>query len=143
MSRKARLWRASGRDRHGVQPATCTEEGKHYGYGLNEASSPHFWVWIGEAQEETGALRQYNKGAKQRAAFAAVKKVFHHKNIKYALLYRAKLRIEHEKKTHFLGTPQEAWEWIEMRGLRQANGLGKEGTKTWTTGEKKRKEARA
>ncbi|KAJ1170870.1 hypothetical protein NDU88_002741 [Pleurodeles waltl] len=31
-----------------------------------------------------------------------------------------------------LGTPPEAWEWIEMRGLLRGNGLGKEGAKAWT-----------
>ncbi|KAJ1190296.1 hypothetical protein NDU88_007034 [Pleurodeles waltl] len=80
---------------------------------------------------------------KQRAAFAAVKKVLPHNDKKYALLYPAKLRIEHEKKTYFLGTPLEAWEWIEMQGLRKANGHGKEGAKAWLLGKKKRKGAGA
>ncbi|KAJ1146909.1 hypothetical protein NDU88_013162 [Pleurodeles waltl] len=37
------------------------------------------------------------------------------------------------------GMPLEAWEWIEMWDLCQANGRRQEGVKTWLTGKKKRK----
>ncbi|KAJ1093553.1 hypothetical protein NDU88_006653 [Pleurodeles waltl] len=47
------------------------------------------------------------------------------------------------RRKHFLETPLEAWEWIEMLGLCQAKGLGKEGAKAWTTGKKKHKGAGA
>ncbi|KAJ1093274.1 hypothetical protein NDU88_006379 [Pleurodeles waltl] len=41
------------------------------------------------------------------------------------------------------GSPSEAWEWIEMQGLRHGSGIGKEGFKTWITDKKKRRGAGA
>ncbi|KAJ1115242.1 hypothetical protein NDU88_003468 [Pleurodeles waltl] len=78
-----------------------------------------------------------NQVQKQRAAFVTAKKVFRQNDIKYALQYPAKRRRDYEKQTHFLGTPLEAWEQIEMRGLCQVNGHGQEGVKTWSTSKKK------
>ncbi|KAJ1216698.1 hypothetical protein NDU88_004299 [Pleurodeles waltl] len=125
------------------------------------------WIWKLEEAETIAALKRtegetrkrgpwkiegkeiniypdyMNMVQKQRAAFAAVKKDLCHNKIKYALLYLAKLQIEHERKTHFLGTPPEAWEWVVMRVLRHGNGLGIGGAKAWTAGKKKRKGAGA
>ncbi|KAJ1106523.1 hypothetical protein NDU88_003924 [Pleurodeles waltl] len=58
---------------------------------------------------------------KQRSAFASVKKVLRQNDMKYALLYPAKLRIEYEKRTHFLTSPREAWEWMETHGHHHGN----------------------
>ncbi|KAJ1158104.1 hypothetical protein NDU88_010798 [Pleurodeles waltl] len=53
----------------------------------------------------------------QSGAFVAVKKVLWQLNLKYALIYTAKQRVERGGKAHFLATPQVAQDWLDVEGL--------------------------
>ena len=56
----------------------------------------------------TAAIQQ------QRSSFLTVKRKLHALNLKYALLFPARLRVTDDGKTHFFETPTEAWSWLEQ-----------------------------
>ncbi|KAJ1099297.1 hypothetical protein NDU88_004399 [Pleurodeles waltl] len=53
----------------------------------------------------------------QRASFNVSKHALRENGIKYAMLFPAKLRVEHDGKTHFFTSPQLVWEWLEARNM--------------------------
>ncbi|KAJ1083699.1 hypothetical protein NDU88_003854 [Pleurodeles waltl] len=48
----------------------------------------------------------------QRRSFDKVKKVLRSKDIKYMVLFPARLRVVTEGKSWFFATPAEAWDWV-------------------------------
>ena len=50
-----------------------------------------------------------------RQSYTGVKQKLRERNVKYMLLYPAKLKIIHNGKTHFFETPEEVWDWMEIR----------------------------
>lgn len=51
---------------------------------------------------------------KARASFLGVKKNLRSRNLKYALLFPAKLKVIHNQKTNFFDAPEDAAEWMEV-----------------------------
>lgn len=51
--------------------------------------------------------------AQRRRTFLAIKRDLRAKEIKYSMMFPAKLRVEAEGKTWFFTTPEEAREWLE------------------------------
>ena len=49
-----------------------------------------------------------------RKSFLEVKKKLRKMNIRYMLLYLAKLQVITKGKTHFFTRPEEVWDWLEM-----------------------------
>ena len=54
---------------------------------------------------------------KKRATFMAVKKQLNSSNIKYALLFPAKLRVIADERVYFFLSPEDAWTWLHAKGL--------------------------
>ena len=52
---------------------------------------------------------------RQRRTFTELKKSLREQNIRYAMLFPAKLRVADGTKTHFFMTPEEGWRWLEAR----------------------------
>lgn len=52
---------------------------------------------------------------RRRKSFTEVKRRLHIKNIKYAMLFPARLRVEGEDRAHFFEDPEAALAWIEHR----------------------------
>ena len=60
---------------------------------------------------------------KLRRTFTELKKELRSQNIRYAMLFPAKLRIADGTKTHFFLTPEEGWTWLEKRKESQHTAL--------------------
>ena len=52
---------------------------------------------------------------RQRRTFTELKKALRGQNIRYAMLFPAKLRVADGTKTYFFLTPEEGWRWLEAR----------------------------
>ena len=52
---------------------------------------------------------------RRRREFYDIKRRLREQNLKYAMLFPARLRVEADGKTHFFTSPEEAWEWSETR----------------------------
>ncbi|KAJ1097892.1 hypothetical protein NDU88_003008 [Pleurodeles waltl] len=59
------------------------------------------------------ARLEEQKGRKQWKCFDDVKCVLREKELKYMMLFPAKLKIIAEGKTWLFSTPEEAWDWLE------------------------------
>ena len=55
----------------------------------------------------TAAIQQ------QRSSFLGIKRKLRELDLKYALLFPARLRVSINGKTHFFDSPVEAWSWVE------------------------------
>ncbi|KAJ1189108.1 hypothetical protein NDU88_005859 [Pleurodeles waltl] len=54
---------------------------------------------------------------KKRNSFYHVKACLRKHNIKYALLFPARLRIQDDTRTLFFTSPEDAWTWLHAKGL--------------------------
>lgn len=52
----------------------------------------------------------------QRKSFLGVKQKLRAMELQYMLLYPAKLKVLAQGKAHFFESPEEVWEWLEVRG---------------------------
>ena len=52
---------------------------------------------------------------RQRRSFLTLKKALRTHNIRYSMLFPAKVRVEAEGKTHFFTEPDDGWSWLESR----------------------------
>lgn len=48
--------------------------------------------------------------------FGGVQQKLRAMGLKYMMLYPAKLKVLHESQSHFFVTPEEVWDWLEVRG---------------------------
>ncbi|KAJ1187823.1 hypothetical protein NDU88_004593 [Pleurodeles waltl] len=68
----------------------------------------------------------------QRNSFIKIKQRLREHNIKYALLFPAKLRVVMEDRTHIFTNPEDAWTWLHAKGLAHPR-EDKEGDEKWQT----------
>ncbi|KAJ1162468.1 hypothetical protein NDU88_002936 [Pleurodeles waltl] len=54
---------------------------------------------------------------KKRSSFYHVKECLRKHNIKYALMFPARLRIQDDTRALFFTTPEDAWTWLHAKGL--------------------------
>ncbi|KAJ1092813.1 hypothetical protein NDU88_005923 [Pleurodeles waltl] len=54
---------------------------------------------------------------RQPNSYAKTKQRLHEHNIKYALLFTAKLRVISDDRTHVFTSPEDAWMWLHAKGL--------------------------
>ena len=74
----------------------------------------------GDPKHENQVIRifpDYTQQVQQlRQSFLAVKQKLRAMKIKYMLLYPANLKVIYNEKTFFFETPEEVWDWLEIRG---------------------------
>ena len=82
-----------------------------------------------------------NAVQKQRGSFIPVKQALRQLDNKYAMFFRAKLRVIYKDKSHYFQRVPYGWAWIETQGLRPQQGEGKKNDGDWqaTRGNQHRK----
>ncbi|KAJ1172857.1 hypothetical protein NDU88_004699 [Pleurodeles waltl] len=61
------------------------------------------------------------KVQKQRNSYMKIKQRLREHNIKYALLFPAKLRVISEERTHMFTSPEDTCTWMHAKGIAQTN----------------------
>ena len=54
---------------------------------------------------------------RRRATYMMVKRQLRSLDIKYALLFPARLKVIYDSSTHFFSTPEDTWTWLHAKGL--------------------------
>ena len=81
----------------------------------------HLFRTRGPFTYENNTIRAYpdftNEVQQRRATFLEIKSRLRTLNMKYALLFPAKLRVVDGDTTHFFTSPEDAWTWLHAKGL--------------------------